>query len=436
MNDTLNAVIAFVGFLVLFSMLVTSIQDAIKNALKLKSRVWERFFINIYKNELSLKPRIDIKPKKIPTDFIGEFDKRLSRLKKIIMEANQLLKALKEALNNIVTIDMTAPDGQKKLKRNMEKISDSLMNLTGLNLKSLLSIYDKFIENNIGKFYEQIDQFAERVPVLEQSLSESMEGKIVDFKKACSKLLESINTFETNLSNYKIQIEKKADAWLEQLGQEYKRNMLKWTLLIGLAFVLVFNADSFKIFNYLLHDVDAQKTITQKAVNTVIVEQKSNAENLNSIQQSIGKGDHKATREPIKTLLRNMQTDYKNIGKKDRVVEIEKLQKEFAKLGENDSEAAEKTTALFNRIILLYANLQKETVNNRLESITSVDLPLGWMDDIDKFKALSGGSLFFSICKKIGGLGLTWLLITFGAPFWKDVLNALVGIKKTVSKKK
>ena len=31
-----------------------------------------------------------------------------------------------------------------------------------------------------------------------------------------------------------------------------------------------------------------------------------------------------------------------------------------------------------------------------------------------------------------GGLSLTCFLITFGAPFWKDVMNSLVGIKKTV----
>ena len=38
MNDTLNAVIAFVGFLMLFSMLVTSVQDGLKNLFKLKAR--------------------------------------------------------------------------------------------------------------------------------------------------------------------------------------------------------------------------------------------------------------------------------------------------------------------------------------------------------------------------------------------------------------
>ncbi len=52
MNDTLNAVIAFVGFLMLFSMLVTSVQNGLKNLFKLKAGVWERFFLNLYEREL------------------------------------------------------------------------------------------------------------------------------------------------------------------------------------------------------------------------------------------------------------------------------------------------------------------------------------------------------------------------------------------------
>ena len=49
MSDTLNALIAFVGFLMLFSILVTSLQEGLKNILNLKAGVWERFFIGIYK---------------------------------------------------------------------------------------------------------------------------------------------------------------------------------------------------------------------------------------------------------------------------------------------------------------------------------------------------------------------------------------------------
>ena len=54
MSETLAALIAFVGFLILFSIIVQSAQEAVKNILKLRVGVWERFFINLYSGEFIL----------------------------------------------------------------------------------------------------------------------------------------------------------------------------------------------------------------------------------------------------------------------------------------------------------------------------------------------------------------------------------------------
>jgi cytochrome c oxidase assembly factor CtaG len=42
----------------------------------------------------------------------------------------------------------------------------------------------------------------------------------------------------------------------------------------------------------------------------------------------------------------------------------------------------------------------------------------------------------FIVIKKLGGLLMTAFLITFGAPFWNDILNALVGVKNITSRGK
>lgn len=51
MNEILSSLIAFVGFLIVFSMLIQSVQEALNNLFKLKSGVREQFFITLYKRK-------------------------------------------------------------------------------------------------------------------------------------------------------------------------------------------------------------------------------------------------------------------------------------------------------------------------------------------------------------------------------------------------
>ena len=75
----------------------------------------------------------------------------------------------------------------------------------------------------------------------------------------------------------------------------------------------------------------------------------------------------------------------------------------------------------------LFIDLNRTAVNSLARDVSSLDLPLGWT--LEKFKALSqSGALLSKVC----GLLLTLFLITFGAPFWNDVMNALIGMKKTL----
>ncbi len=465
MSDTLNAVIAFVGFLILFSMLVTSVQDGLKNLFKLKAGVWERFFINLYEREVlsasGIKGNTEIqnsKPKdevatlsqaKVPTtrfwtrvksgEFVGEFDKRLTRLRDIIVDANELLTSLKETLNEIITAEIKSPEDRKQIIQNVTKMVGSLKKLTGLNLTSLLNIYDQFVGKNIGKFFELLEKFEKNCPELQQDLAEKIDLKIDEIKDQSKDLLDTINKYEEYLSKYATNIEKKADAWLVQLNQEYKRNMLKWTLVIGTVFVLAFNADSFKIFRYLMYDTTAQNAIIQKATETTLVTQHANAENLNKARQAIDDAEIQTARDIILSLLESMQKDFNTleVEKKGKYSNDLKEIKDIKDMIEpKTNEALDIVKPKYDDVVRLYVELQKEYADYQLKVLTALDLPLGWVDDWNLFRAFRDpGRSFLFIIKKIGGLVLTCFLITFGAPFWKDVLNALVGIKKTVLKK-
>jgi hypothetical protein len=75
-----------------------------------------------------------------------------------------------------------------------------------------------------------------------------------------------------------------------------------------------------------------------------------------------------------------------------------------------------------------------------MAKLGSLDLPLGWTEDWPQLRSVfSAGGItheaFRLVFKKVGGLLLTLILITFGAPFWNDVLGLLVGLKTAAFKK-
>jgi|GEM_PF-7126699 hypothetical protein len=74
-----------------------------------------------------------------------------------------------------------------------------------------------------------------------------------------------------------------------------------------------------------------------------------------------------------------------------------------------------------------------------MNSLYVLDLPLNWSTDVKKFRAGLATSdrleITLTILKKIGGLLLTIVPISFGAPFRSDLLTTLTGIKDRTSKK-
>jgi hypothetical protein len=421
--------------------------------------VWERFFLNLYERELLQAPetkgKSDAQNSKPNTEtpyqrsntvpatrfwtrvktgeFVGGFDKRLARLRDILVEADQLLESVKATLNTIIIAEIKSSEDRKQILQDAGRIVDSLRKLSGLNLKSLLSIYSQFIKIDIGTFYEQLRKFETLFQKSQSDIIKLEDSKINQFKKNCEKLLKTLNKYDIYLSNYAINIEKKADAWLEQLNQEYKRNMLKWTLIIGTVFVLAFNADSFKIFRYLMHDTKTQNALIQKATETALATQHTNAENLNKARAAIVNAEAQSARDIILSLLEGMQKDFKALGADNKVKYSTNLKEEIDKIDLNKNDALEKINAQYDDVAFLYAELQKESVEYQLRGLTATDLPLGWVDDWNSFWAVNDpAASFLFIIRKIGGLSLTCFLITFGAPFWKDVMNSLVGIKKTV----
>lgn len=456
MSDTLTALIAFAGIMMLLSMLVTSLRDGLKNLMGLKTNVWKRFFIGIYKYEFGLdtqsleQGKIDQEEqgrtgqeeqgkndkgnKRLP--FVGEYENRLKRLRNVIVQAEKPLTALRNALENIGRIDPAKEQAAREIGNNLARLKKALVGVKGLRLDWLLAMYAQASKMDIQGFYDDIRWLEKQFPAI-RGTAQNVGSKVVaDFVSRCKQMDDFIDDCEDKLSEYRMQIEKKADAWLAQLNQEYKKNMLKWSVIIGWLLVLAFNADSFTLFRFLLNDVEGRETVVAAASQTVAVTQKARVEKINAIDQAIreGRGDD-ATRE-LEIFLKELASDFEELSVTTEKPKIDRLLERLRELDADASDRAENLQDLYDETVPLFALLQKDSLDNQLEHIAELDLPLGWQQEIRRWSETSGcRAWFFYVCSKIGGLFLTSVLITFGAPFWKDVMNALVGLKKAIPQK-
>jgi hypothetical protein len=475
MNDTLTTLIAFVGFLIVFSSLVQSFQEGLKNLLKLKTRVWERFFVNLYQREFSLEKPLPPLPKtsglkpgssaetakkegkeallpqetsesksglsaKKPKgkDSVGEFDIRMKRIKEIVCRAHDLLKVMKTTLYEIKDIDPKTADAKTVLEK-VDKFRDALEEVMGLRLNGLLDIYDKFIKTNISSFYDNKDlaDFLNHYPDLRDKLRGLEASAMTELQKTCTQFLTQIQDIERAIRDYRVQIEDKMDSWIAKVEEEYKRNMLKWTVIIGAAFVLIFNADTFAIYKYLSVDSKARTTLIEKAAEATAITQKAKPDNLYAIELALKENNAEEAKKLIDSQLQNLQEDFGSYKARDKINEIKELRQKVEEMNMKEKDTLDQLKRKSGDLSRLYLELQKKSLDYQLEGLYGINLPFGWVDDWNVFwSAITDGEQrLILFLKKIGGLAITILLITFGAPFWNDILGALVGIKRTTFKK-
>lgn len=457
MNDTLSTFIAFAGFLAVFSALVTSVQESLKNILKLKAGVWDSFFTKIYKEQFGSKKKqkklLDILPNYFSRNHIGEFDKRLERLAKMIRIADQSLGELK---NNIDSLDFT-----KKLSR--KDLSDTVKKaryIKRLSLDNLLSIFDQYGESNLGELQSNIIALDN---IFKELSSKIPATDLKEIETLCNKIQAIVTATLPEISEYKLKLELKADAWLEQINHHFKRKMHIWTIGIGLLMTVMFNADAFEIYRHLKINPELKATLIELAKT----EQASGEENnlfsvspdeINTIKESLSKIKIKSMNKPDELhriqekmirSLKELTEDYKQFNISDKPLgalskTLKAARKEVdAKFNNTAKDTSKPLKAYlkqlkssYSQLAVQYVSFHRDSVREQIRTLADTALPLGWTDDLKDIKMIGCSfKLFDYFFPKIGGLLLTSFLVTFGAPFWRDVLSALAGLKSSGIKK-
>lgn len=438
MNDTLSTLIAFVGVLIVFSMLTQSVQEALKNLFTLRAGVWESFWSSVYRSEFGLQDgtaqekthgRLGRAWASLTTMWdrkpVGQLDSKLKQLQDNVTKAAALLGGAKAGLKEIADISLSTAS-QEVVNAKREALTGTLRALAGLNLGTLFSIYKKLDgENTISNLENKLSTF----------LGESPNRALTDFQAACSVLLETIATTEKKLTEYRLRLEQRFDAWMAQVDTAYKRHMLLVTLLIGVAFVLAFNADAFSIYRQLGSSPQTRTVALSHAQNVANKSLASKGEDLNAIRTSIQAKDPISAKAKASAFCTNLADDFKMFKQDDTAAKATEIKTAIDKLDATES-SLPAITDQEPALASLFVGLNKTAVETYARDVSSLDLPLGWQQDIHAFKNAHGRKqVCFWLLSKFGGLLLTLFLVTFGAPFWNDVLSALVGVKNVLGNK-
>lgn len=448
MSDTVSTLIAFVGFLIILSMLAQAVQEALKSALKLKSGVWERFFLSLYKHEFQIgRTDKNVEAAK-PTsfwrrlwsgEFVGDFETRLKRLKEVVIRADDLLQTTKQTLHDIASMPPGNPYTPNLLIPKSQELMVKLKELTGVRLDALLSIYDRLDANTIANLSNALHDFEKAFPDLGFTVKQ-LEGEALEnLRKECDKLLAAIIAAEKKISDYRQQIEYRFDAWIAQVNEEYRRNMVKWTVVTGALLVLMFNADAFTIYKYLHTNPEAQEKVAKQVETDVAKALTSTAEDLIQIDKLVREGNVEPAIKSITDFSQYLEDDFRMLKDEDNAKKAAAIKSAIEGISTADKDKKLRTlNDLAGEVTRLFAVVHKDAITYQAQGILSLDLPLGWTHDLRIFCSIQdkcSWEFWRKLAGKAGGLLLTAFLITFGAPFWNDVLTAFVGFKNSMKAK-
>jgi hypothetical protein len=488
MQENLDVLISFVIVIVGLSVLVQIAVEMFKNLFKTRWGVYEKFLKELYKNyfiepavpatlaaNTETRPTLpntkgQIKPKgffgKIKDrEKIGSITQRLRSLHDKVVSFIGDLNKLKTTLVSFrKNLDdqryQFDPNSLRGLLNDLDIIRQRLL---GKQFARLFEIYLQVVDQPI------VDQFNKMIKevneIIDLDINKVVVGSIIE---TIDKLLEHIHLVEKFVQDYQTKISANIDSWLQDLSNRYSRSIAKISFFIGCLVVIILNADTNTIYQTLRDDPAVRQNLIQQSETfSKIVQPSVNADDLNELN-SLAEGitnklkpnekmpaqDYRKFVDHYGSLSSSQEQGaktynlvYQKIEHSDRItielpytpekttqasfVQSEKLVKENRQMTESQIEAVKsEINGAVTRVTANYLAVQHALVRNQNALLHSTGLPLGWT---------SGGvdSTFgspWSFCVKFVGLLITAILISFGAPFWNDVLKSLFGIRSLLRK--
>jgi len=491
MQENLDVIISFVVVIVVLSMLLQIITEAIKNVLKLRWNVYEKFFMEKYDSYFKKKPSTGEKNsvrKKISNTRrkerkpIGSISQRFRSFHKTIVSLKDDILALKEALLRTKEQLVLSDDNEKEIQGLIisftRRISPVLHKLQVVNFDDLFSIYlehlSKVSKEGRNELKKLFDDFRNNLYEIE-NLEATEVSHIQDMKKhligEIDKICKSVSYMHKQVTEYYVSFSQKADTLLVDLENRYSRKIAWWTFCIGLILVVLINADSILIYKTLRNEPVVRSAIMKQAgkltskVTANPRSQRINALNdrINALKKDLEEhGNFNAekyheTINEIESLSETIVNDADSFNRgqakagrsnqylvalpydltRDQKGLIKLLKKHEKRVGTGQKietktidEIEDTLDSALLRLSEDYFALQLGIIKSQKKLLYSTDLPLGWT--MERLKGCRSG--FWNIIIKLIGLLITAVFISFGAPFWNDILKSLFGLKNFLRK--
>lgn len=470
MQENLDVVISFVVIIIALSVFLQLIMDMIKNLLNLKWGVYEGFLKRIYAQNFQFEPATQ-------KDTEGKFAEiKNRRVRKIGALGPRLIGFYRQVNTFILEIE---PYKQKllEIRKGMEAaVTDDekrevlVGGAIGLDLdvfRQTVRKLDKLFEI----FFKISSEKQKKVDPLVQDINH-LAIKLGETKTPGLELMETIDSIfmklteiEKFIQQFRTRLSEKVEDWRRSLENHYERSIAVWTFWVGLFVVIAMNADAVVIYNTLRNETLMRANIISQSdmfsqtvaipfrserLNDMNAEAKTFKENLEKNEtmttaeftklvgglRSLGKAiakDAKAYNQSRSAngsngLVVDLPFDVFH-KEKGAIVVLESLKSEIKdarSLGPNDVNGLKDSIdSALMQIGKNYLALQTGIINSQKNLIYSTDLPVGW----DCHRWAAAIKSFWSILKKILGCFFTAILISFGAPFWNNILKSLFGIR-------
>lgn len=485
MQENLDVLISFVIVVIGLSMLVQIVVEAIKNLLKLRWNVYERFIKDIYNRDFFDRPQALDDPESAPGPGEGKIEKQIRKIKE-----REKIGSVTQRFRNLHRRVAALAGDLSDLKQTLARVRKNLDNQTyqfdPQSLRALLHDLGLLRIRLKGKKFERLFRIYlrgvdEHTVATFNNVLDALDGlagtdvRGIVAENVCAtidELFDKLQQLEGFVVEYRDKIADNIDSWLTDLEQRYANSIAKVSFVIGCLLVVGLNADAVTIYRNLRDTPAIRQNLIDRAESfTRFVQPPVSAEDLDRLSTLAEKiksaldGDPAAVQIPADTfrtfadLYRSGASSldreaaaanqvYRDIGGAERIgirlpydrrsmlrapfdrtralidQKGDPLAADIPAVKQEIDRAVERLTA--NTIAFQY-----RAIRSRNAMIQAVGLPLGWSRD--RLAAAFDHPL--SLFLKLVGLLTTAVLISFGAPFWNDVLKALFGIQSLLRKR-
>lgn len=424
--------------------------------------------------------------------FEGDGNKLTSLQKQDIQPVSQRFKAFAEKVKSLWEVSQKTRTSLAKLsselseKKNTDekldlvrqKLEDSvpeLKQLAGrirsLHPKTLLTVYNSFTgamnkkssAGDVDASFAATDSKLELIENLVSQAKDLTTESLDQFETLIAEGLNWARAFEEKIGSIHVLIDENLNDLSTQLEDVYSKTMQRRCFWYGLIMCAVLNADTTTIYKSLRENPAITRgVIKQQDSFAAELDASESSQQLNelSVQANkvrevlLGKGD--SSGEGVQLLFDKFQKDFNGFSnslsseadtlselpgyKGTLKIESSKTQAPIAEakqeLSSDPGNAANLIDQGMGIIVHDSLTLDATKVKLRIDFLLGSNLPIGW--DSGQFTGLlyvRSPADLWAVFVKFAGIFLTAFLISFGAPFWNDVLKSLLGIRGLIKAK-